>query len=166
DIGLEKEVGAVIDTTTVVGVSKRSVLSTINGRVPDMWLPLGACEYREVPEDKLNKMVEERNLIEDARTVYARFHENGPCLRMDIAGDVGRALAISRHYSFYNICPGYPFPLAEIHRLVCMDDKRGIYENMLRAEMEKGGMGAVYLKGRIVNERETGSFHSTLDGLV
>jgi len=166
DVGLERAVGAAGKRTTVVGVSKRSSLSILNGKVPDIWLPLCPSSYRAVPENKLLEMIEMRNLIEGASTVYARFHEKGPKLRVDIAGEVDRSLSILKHYSFYNLCPGYPFPLAEVHRLVCMDDKRGIYENVLRNEMDKSGMGDIFIKGRVRDDREMGDFHSKLDGLI
>jgi len=166
DIGLEREVDAVRESSIVVGVSKNSTLSVINDRMPDIWLPLGPSSYRKVPKEGIEKMIEKRNLIEGAHTVYARFHEKGPSLRIDIAGDESEALMVLKHYSYYNLCPGYPFPLAEIHRLVCMDDKREIYEHKLRRDMEENGMGDIFLKGRMLNGRNTSNFHSTLDGLV
>jgi len=166
DIGMDKIVKKVNERVPVVGVSKKSSLSMLNGRCPDIWTPIGPNSYIALPEEKVKEMVKKRNLLDGATTFYARLHEHGPTLRIDIAGAGADILRSLKHYSAYQLCPGYPFPLAEIHRLVCMDDKRDVYEHVLRKEMEKKGMGKIYLKGKVEGGSAIGGFHSTLDGMV
>lgn len=166
DVGLEDRVASVCDNTPVVGISKSSTLAMMNGRLPDIWIPLEAHTYFSLPDDKISEMVERRNLIKGANTAYAKLHGKGPTLRIDATCPMDDALRALRPYSSYRLCPGYPFPLAEIHRMVCMDDKRSIYDHKLRKEMEREGMGGLYLRGRIVGNSTISGFHGHLDGLV
>jgi len=166
DKGMEKALEKTTSCATVVGVSKKSSMSFIAAPYPDTWLPFRPNTYYEIPGAERKRMIDSKSLVKSARVFLAKLHGNGPTLRIDISGKSKEVFEVLRHYSSYRLCPGYPFPLEEIHRIVCLDDKREIYEHKLRKEMEHQGLLKEYFKGKIVKGMESNGFHSVLDDLV
>lgn len=159
---LGEALDAVTPETTVVGVSKKSSLSIAGGDYPETWFSLPPCTYT-IPGAPLS---EGSCLWPGATLTFASLHAHGPTLRIDVAGDEVHALEVLRHYAGYRLCPGYPFPLIEAHRLCCLDDKKPMYETLLRKEMERQGLLGDYIRGKIRKERAAAELHTALDGLV
>ena len=150
----------------VVGISKSSSLSYLVPGRPDTSVSLGAISYLRYPDDIQAAIRHAKGGKEKVCTVLAQLHRQGRTYRADIAGEPEKTLSQIVPYCGYFLCPGYPFPLEEAHRIACLDDKKDMYQGMLREEMISQGMFDEYISGKIENNRERGEFHSVLDSLV
>ncbi|MHC1604657.1 MAG: DNA double-strand break repair nuclease NurA, partial [Candidatus Methanofastidiosia archaeon] len=143
--GMKEAIIKASATSAVVGISKKSKLATISQDYPDTWISFPPRSYYKLPDKIIKERFKKSGGALLADTYFACLDKVGPVLRIDIAGKRRDIFEILSHYSNYHLFPGYPFPLAEIHRIVCLDDKKEIYDNLLRKEMKKQGLLKEYL---------------------
>ncbi|MBU7015742.1 MAG: hypothetical protein HXS43_13025 [Theionarchaea archaeon] len=145
--------------TTVMGISKKTRLDTLQRGIPDTEVlkSPGTWHYR------ISKNLC-RSLNPLGDTYIARLHERGPSFRIDVRGvPLFERLA---YFSRYLFCLGYPYPLMEIHKATTLRDKKDSYQNALQQSMIRQGLEKEYFSGIHYLERQKEEFHHVLDGLI
>ncbi|MGC1121181.1 MAG: hypothetical protein WBA22_08805 [Candidatus Methanofastidiosia archaeon] len=146
-------------TTTVIGISKKTRIDTLQRGIPDTEvLNYPGTWYYKIPEKACAS-------VKPLGDIYiARLHERGPSFRVDVKGIplFGRLAYFSR----YLFCLGYPYPLMEIHKATTLRDKKEYFQNALQNAMIQQGLENEYFSGIYYLERQKEEFHHVLDGLI
>ena len=154
-----KVIEALGDTTTVIGISKKTRLDTLQEGIPDTQvLDYPGTWYYRLSEKACTS-------VKPLGDIYiARLHEGGPSFRVDVKGiPLFSRLA---YFSRYLFCLGYPYPLTEIHRATTLRDKKEYYQSVLQNAMIQQGLEKEYFSGIYYLERQKEEFHHVLDGLI
>ncbi|HDM22407.1 MAG: DNA double-strand break repair nuclease NurA [Methanomicrobia archaeon] len=148
--------------SSVVGISKKTQVSFLEAGIPDTMVIKNPGKWYYKVDIDLKKY--EWLLIGD---VYiAKLHEQGRNFRIDVVNGGEEVFPKLAYFSKNPLCFGYPYPLLEAHRLVCMDDKKEAFKNVLRKIMFENGMEKEYFDGIISGDKITGDFHTYIDKIV
>ena len=148
--------------STIVGVSKKTKVTLLEEGIPDTMVVKNTGKWYYKIDVGLTKYG--WHLIGD---VYvARLHEKGPVFRVDTVHGGEEVFPILAYFSGNPLCYGYPYPLVEAHRLVCLDDKKEGFKSILRRLMVEKGLQDQYFHGVIDDDTMRGEFHRSLDSLI
>lgn len=157
----------------LVGISKDSDIHSFRSFNTDeemlRALEKGGPQYVRVPRDFEKK---QKGLLH-GDVYFAKLHENaGKWFRVDVGtfkGEPKQVFSNLANYANSQVCPGYPFPLLEAHRLVvAVRQFHHIYEELLlKTALELGFELSEVLDGLThVEGRRAGAFHEFLDKMT
>jgi hypothetical protein len=148
--------------STIVGISKKTKVSLLEEGIPDTMVIKNPGRWYYNIDVKLTKY--RWHLIGD---VYvARLHEKGRTFRVDTVHGGEEVFPRLAYFSTNPLCFGYPYPLLEAHRLVCLDDKKEAFKTILRRIMVEKGLKDAYFSGVIENDKMLSDFHRSIDNII
>lgn len=147
---------------TVVGVSKKTKVTLLEEGIPDTMVIKNAGKWYY----KVDVTMPEYEWFLIGDVYISRLHEQGRTFRIDVVNGGGEVFSRLAYFATNPLCLGYPYPLLEAHKLVCLDDKKEAFKNILRKVMFEKGLKDEYFAGIMKEDRIAGEFHTEIDDIV
>jgi len=148
--------------SSIVGISKKTQVNLLETGIPDTMAIKNHGKWYYKVDIKLKKYGQ----MVMGDIYIARLHEKGRNFRVDIVNGDEKVFPKLAYFSKNPLCFGYPYPLLEAHRLVCMDDKKEAFKSILRKIMFEKDLKDEYFDGSIHEDKISGDFHTQIDKIV
>lgn len=146
----------------IAGICKKTKVTLLGKGIPDTMTIKNSGKWYYKVDITLKKY--EWHLIGD---VYiAQLHEKGHPFRIDLVNGDESIFSRLAYFATNPLCFGYPYPLLEAHRLVCLDDKKEAFKNILRKVMFEKELKNEYFAGIMHEDRMAEDFHRQMDELI